>query len=146
MIVSPSRNVHLSSGTQILLNVLISSFALVFGALAACVRLDVLVQQLVGVQFGAVAGEKSQRHAALVRRQPALHPFPVMHRVTVQDQEHLSFHRTQQAAQERQQHRLRESLLEHHERSVPRLVIVEFMLQPKRCPVPAITGVRPRLL
>ena len=38
---------------------------LVLATLAARVRLDVLVQQLVRVQFGAVPGQKEQRDAVL---------------------------------------------------------------------------------
>ena len=57
----------------------------VFGALAAGVGLDVLVQQLVRVEFGTVPRQKEQRDAALLRRQLALDPFPMMHRVTIHD-------------------------------------------------------------
>jgi len=75
-----------------------------------------------------------------------MHSFPVMHRVTIHDQEHLPFHRTQQTAQKARSTGCVNRLWNTMKRSVPRLVMVEIILQPKRWPVPGITGVCPRLL
>src|ERR1700687_4902201 len=89
------------------------------GLAADGVGLDVLVQQLVGIELRAVARKKEDAQATLVLREPRLgNPRPV-DRVPVQDEEDLPPDLAHQPFQKLEEHRCPELFFKDHEVQPP---------------------------
>ena len=88
-------------------------------ALAQGIGLDILIEQLVRVQLGAVAGQADQANAIRVVLHEAFCSDRAMHRMTVHDQIELALDLSEQALYELDEHRILKLALKHHERQLP---------------------------
>ena len=88
-------------------------------ALAQCVGLDVLIEQLVGVQLGTVARQADQSKTMRVVGHEASGNGPPVYWMTIDDQIELALGLPQQALHELDEHRVMKLALEDHERQGP---------------------------
>ena len=88
-------------------------------ALAQCVGLDVLIEQLVGVQLGTVARQADQSKTMRVVGHEASGDGRPVYWMTIDDQIELALGLPQQALHEVDEHRVMKLALKHHERQGP---------------------------
>lgn len=119
-------------------------FALVGrAALAQRIGLDILIEQLVRVELGAIARQQYQAQLRRVGLHKALDDARLVNRMAVHDQTDLARDLLEQSAQKLNEQRRPEFALEDHKGQGAFVVMAEIMLQPKRCPVARISGVWP---
>ena len=105
------------------------------GALAADgVGLDVVVQVLVGVQFGAVARQEEQADPTPVGVQPVARRRRAMHRMPIHDQEHAPPPLTQQPPAEADEHFGVERALEDQEAQMAAVGDARHQIGPEPLP------------